>query len=155
MRRSARLPPVCRRIQHSAKPPRKAAKKIGRKGIDYFPRPCYTTPTRGCSSSVELRLPKPIRWVRLPSSAPKENRGPLALCSLLAVAGVECVIAQPGGLCMSRCKHRRIPLFCFPSPARETECKRLPSSAPLGRGQSQCGSGLFPFAFNGLRVFIG
>lgn len=24
----------------------------------------------GCSSSVELRLPKPIRWVRLPSSAP-------------------------------------------------------------------------------------
>lgn len=25
---------------------------------------------RGCSSSVELRLPKPIRWVRLPSSAP-------------------------------------------------------------------------------------
>ena len=31
---------------------------------------CYTPHTRGCSSSVELRLPKPIRWVRLPSSAP-------------------------------------------------------------------------------------
>ena len=28
----------------------------------------------GCSSSVELRLPKPIRWVRLPSSAPASSR---------------------------------------------------------------------------------
>lgn len=34
---------------------------------------------RGCSSSVELRLPKPIRWVRLPSSAPFLNPAAIRL----------------------------------------------------------------------------
>ena len=38
--------------------------------IEIFFLLCYTGNTCGCSSSVELRLPKPIRWVRLPSSAP-------------------------------------------------------------------------------------
>ena len=41
--------------------------------IEIFILLCYTIHTCGCSSSVELRLPKPIRWVRLPSSAPRKN----------------------------------------------------------------------------------
>ena len=49
-----------------------ASKKTGKKGIDSFSLPCYTAFTRGCSSSVERRLPKPIRGVRFPSSAPKK-----------------------------------------------------------------------------------
>ncbi len=51
----------------------KEHEKTGPKGIDFFPALCYTSTTRGCSSSVELRLPKPIRWVRLPSSAPAKE----------------------------------------------------------------------------------
>ena len=46
--------------------------------IEIFFLLCYTGNTCGCSSSVELRLPKPIRWVRLPSSAPEKA---LALAS--------------------------------------------------------------------------
>ena len=46
--------------------------------IEIFILLCYTIHTCGCSSSVELRLPKPIRWVRLPSSAPEKA---LALAS--------------------------------------------------------------------------
>ena len=53
---------------------RRAGKKRGEKSpnltLEFLFRLCYTSFTRGCSSSVELRLPKPIRWVRLPSSAP-------------------------------------------------------------------------------------
>ena len=45
--------------------------------IEIFILLCYTIHTCGCSSSVELRLPKPIRWVRLPSSAP-EKKQPLS-----------------------------------------------------------------------------
>ena len=47
--------------------------KNSQQALEIFPRPWYTEYTCGCSSSVELRLPKPIRWVRLPSSAPKKN----------------------------------------------------------------------------------
>ena len=53
-----------------------ASKKTGKKGIDSFSLPCYTAFTCGCSSSVERRLPKPIRGVRFPSSAPKKEKGP-------------------------------------------------------------------------------
>ena len=41
--------------------------------IEIFISLWYTIHTCGCSSSVELRLPKPIRWVRLPSSAPEKS----------------------------------------------------------------------------------
>ena len=44
-----------------------------KKLLHFFPRCAILNPPRGCSSSVELRLPKPIRWVRLPSSAPKRK----------------------------------------------------------------------------------
>ncbi len=96
VRPSARLPPVRMPFQHSADAAQNPAKKIEGKGIDYFSFACYTPFTRGCSSSVELRLPKPIRWVRLPSSAP-EKAGPSRVSPFLALRGVECVIAHAIG----------------------------------------------------------
>ena len=96
VRPSARLPPVRMPFQHSAGAAQNTAKKIEGKGIDYFSFAWYTPFTRGCSSSVELRLPKPIRWVRLPSSAP-EKAGPSRVSPFLALRGVECVIAHATG----------------------------------------------------------
>ena len=96
VRPSARLPPVRMPFQHSAGAAQNTAKKNEGKGIDYFSFACYTPFTRGCSSSVELRLPKPIRWVRLPSSAPKKLSCPWH-GSFFATRGVECVIAHATG----------------------------------------------------------
>ena len=96
VRPSARLPPVRMPFQHSAGAAQNTAKKNEGKGIDYFSFAWYTPFTRGCSSSVELRLPKPIRWVRLPSSAP-EKAGSFWVSPFLALRGVECVIAHATG----------------------------------------------------------
>ena len=42
---------------------------------------------------------------------------------------LECVIAQAGGLCMSRCAHWRILLFCFPVPPQgKTKCQQVSAS---------------------------
>ena len=48
--------------------------KSFRNMLEFYGRLCYIVTNQvhcGCSLSVELRLPKPIRWVRLPSSAPE------------------------------------------------------------------------------------
>ncbi len=70
--------PRCRLSQHTPPPPRTAQKAVVyffKSGLEISCKLCYNPSTIecGCSSSVELRLPKPIRWVRLPSSAPRKK----------------------------------------------------------------------------------
>ena len=67
------IPPDRTGKKHNTRPmkrPQEAVVFFAAIPIEIFISLCYTIHTCGCSSSVELRLPKPIRWVRLPSSAP-------------------------------------------------------------------------------------
>ena len=85
-----------------------------KKGIDSFPFPCYTAFTRGCSSSVERRLPKPIRGVRFPSSAPQKKHTPKRACRV----GRRQVLSGPFPSIRHRkirkyVKYSRIFLYCL------------------------------------------
>ena len=72
-----------------------------------------------------------VSGVRIPAGAPKKHRRPKAPCVFLVLQrGFESCTKATNAAFIAQFKNWAIPLFAFPSPARESKCKRIPAGAP-------------------------